>query len=126
MIFKPTQQDLLRGKKVVPGWYPMFVRDVEDVTAKSSGVLGVNVHLIVDKATGSQAQFNGMPLDFRVWENAPGFAAPLAAALLGRKVEADEPLDFANAVGKYVMGYVENGTFNSRPTNNVVDFKPMP
>ena len=115
-----SQLDILRGKKITPGWYPALMKKVEDTTA-STGAEG----WIVSFTILGDGEFKGVPIDARFYENAPGFAAPLIAALQGKKIDevvGNWTLD--NGIGKSVMIYVQNGTYNGRNTNNITDFRP--
>jgi hypothetical protein len=70
--------------------------------------------------------FEGVPVDGLFSEKAPGFAAPLMAALLGRPVNPEgEDVDFEMGIGKEVLIYVINDKYMGRMTNKIEDYKAM-
>jgi hypothetical protein len=113
--------DLLRSKLVQPGWYPATIKSVTDAVSKTTGVEGWNVEFIINKAP-----YDGVPITGRYWENAPGFSAPLIAAITGKPVDPEGgTFDLEKGVGKQIMIYVVNGIYNNRKNNQVEDYKPM-
>lgn len=116
-----SQIDILRSKIITPGWYPATLTKVEDTTAKTSGADGWIVTFVIDK----EGEFKGVPVDARFYESAPGFAAPLVAALSGKKQADAGNYTLENGVGKKLVIYVVNGKYNNRLTNNIEDFKPL-
>jgi hypothetical protein len=118
--FHIGKSDLLRSKTVKPGWYETLVKSVTDVSAKSSGVAGKSIELII---VGSD--FADVPLTARFWENAPGFAANFIWAITGKKVEDSGYFQLENAVGKKIKTFVKNKEWQGRVGNEASDFMPL-
>ena len=119
--FHIGKSDLLRSKPIKPGWYEAVVKSVNDTTAKSSGVSGKAIELII---VGSEN--DGVPLTTRFWDNAPGFAANFVWALTGKKVEGEGgDFVFENGVGKKIKVLVKNKEWQGKLGNEAADFMPL-
>jgi hypothetical protein len=119
--FGVSKSDLLRSKTVTPGWYPARIKAVNQKAAKTDGSTNTIISFIITKVP-----FEGVPVDGLFSEKAPGFAAPLMAALLGRPVNPEgEDVDFEMGIGKEVLIYVINDKYMGRMTNKIEDYKAM-
>lgn len=114
-----TKEDLLRGKKVDPGWYNVKVTGVKPYEAKSDGSQNWDVEM---KIIGGP--FEGVPVKKTFNEKAPGFAIRFAAAF-GYKPSPDGgEIDLEKTVGRSLKIYIKNDMYNGRPTNKIEDYAP--
>ena len=118
--FSIGKSDLLRSKTEKPGWYETLIKSVSDVTAKSSGVAGKAIELVI-----VGGEFADVPLTARFWENAPGFAANFIWAITGHKLVDGGDFVLENAVGKKIKTFVKNKEFQGRMGNEASDFMPL-
>lgn len=120
--FTYTQEDLLRGTLVEPGWYPVEIYDVEDVTASSSGAAGTKIGF---RLIG-EGKFKGIPVERAFYESAVGFSKKFLEAL-GVKLAAGMQFDFDDKLkGKRLEVYIKNNVSNKGNSfNDVVDYRPL-
>ena len=57
-------------------------------------------------------------------EDYPGLAFPFLTAMGHGPQQGGGFVDFAEFVGDYVQVCVQPGTYNNKPTNNIVDYRP--
>src|SRR5208337_4185624 len=107
--FHIGKSDLLRSKTVKPGWYETLVKSVNDVTAKTTGVAGKSIELII-----VGGDFDSVPITARFWENAPGFAANFIWAITGKKLEDSGDFVLELSVGKKIKTFVKNNEYKGR------------
>lgn len=119
--FRATPEDLARGRIVRPGWHPVEITDVKDTTDKTNAALTV-----VHARTLTKGEDEGAMLRTNFSEKAPGFVKNFVEAK-GVKFEAnkDYEINNQNFRGTRMEWYVERDTYKGRPTNNVVDYRPL-
>lgn len=124
MKFRATPEDLAKGQIVSPGWLPVQLLEVEETTAKTdnSGLAVVRARVI-----GGKDEDKGAILRTQFSEKAPGFIKNFVEALTGKKFEAntDYQITTANVKDKRMEWYVMRGEYQGRPTNNVMDYRPL-
>ena len=114
-----SDRDLLRGKILEPAWYVVTIQNVGETPSKDGGSTNFPVEGIVVKNadTGSE-EFAGFPLDWNFNSKAIGFAVGFLSAF-GVDVKAGARFDLANAVGRQLEVFVENGEWQGRIVNRV-------
>src|SRR4249920_1577986 len=114
-----TDRDLLRGKVVEPAWYLVNIDAVGEGPSKDGGSTNypVEATIVKNADTGSE-DFKNVPLDWNFNSKAIGFAVGFLAAF-GVDVKAGARFDLANAVGKQLEMFVENGEWQGRIKNQV-------
>lgn len=112
-----TDEDLLRGTLLKPGWYPVHINEVAETAAKTDGSTFWKMRSVI-----RAGENKGVPLDFGFSEKAPGFAIPFLKAITGHDVKAGNA-NLALASGRDLDVYVTNGVYNGKPTNNVTDYR---
>ena len=119
--FQITREDLLRGKTIAPGWYPLFIKAVEKGEAKTDGSLKVDVSFVVR----GDSPFKDVPVGRTFSEKAPGFTVGFIEAVMKKKIDVDKggTFDLAMATGKMVWGYIKNEMYQNRLVNRVEDFR---
>lgn len=114
-----TQRDLLRGKVVDPAWYVVTIDSIGEGPSKDGGSTNFPVEgTIVKNADNGSEDFAGVPLDWNFNSKAIGFAVGFLGAF-GVDVKAGARFELANAVGKQVEVFVENGEWQGRMVNRV-------
>ncbi|MEX0595359.1 MAG: hypothetical protein WD512_02585 [Candidatus Paceibacterota bacterium] len=119
-----TQDDLLRSKLLTPGWYTVFVKDLEEKTAGTDGSALYVYHLRVEENVKGDKSIAGVPLRFQISEKAIGMAMPILAAC-GWKATAGS-VELKDCLNKHIQAFVQRGEYNGRPQNEIVDFRPAP
>ena len=119
--FSITREDLLRGKVVSPGWYPLFIKTVIKGEAKTDGSMKVDVTFVVT----ADGPFKDVPVPRTFSEKAPGFTVPFIEAVSKKKIDLDKggTFDLAVAQGKKVWGYIKNEMYQNHLVNRVEDFR---
>jgi hypothetical protein len=114
-----SDRDLLRGKVVEPAWYLVEINNVGEAPSKDGGSTNYPVEgVIIKNADNGAEDFKGVPLDWNFNSKAIGFAVGFLAAF-GVDVKAGARFELANAVGKTVEVFVENGEWQGRIVNRV-------
>ena len=119
-----TQDDLLRSKLLIPQWYLVLVKDLEETTASTDGSALYVYHLRVEEDMKGDKSVAGVPLRFQVSEKAIGMAMPILIAC-GWKAAAGT-VELRDCLNKRVQVFVQRGEYNGRPQNQVTDFRPAP
>jgi len=119
--FQITREDLLRGKTVTPGWYPLFIKSVEKGEAKTDGSMKVDVGFTVRQP----GPFLDVPVGRTFSEKAPGFTVGFIEAVMKKKIDLEKggTFDLALSQGKMVWGYIKNEMYQNRLVNRVEDFR---
>jgi hypothetical protein len=114
-----SDRDLLRGKVVEPAWYLVSIDNIGEAPSKDGGSTNYPVEgkIIKNADTGSE-EFSGVPLDWNFNSKAIGFAVGFLAAF-GVDVKAGQRFELANAIGKTIEVFVENGEWQGRIVNRV-------
>ena len=118
-IVQFSDRDLLRGKVVEPGWYLVSIDNIGEAPSKDGGSTNYPVEgMILRNADTGAEDFKGVPLDWNFNSKAIGFAVGFLAAF-GVDVKAGARFDLANAIGKTIEVFVENGEWQGRIVNRV-------
>jgi len=118
-IISFSDRDLLRGKVVEPAWYVVDIGNIGEQPSKDGGSTNYPVEgMIVRNADNGSEDFKGVPLDWMFNSKAIGFAVGFLAAF-GVDVKAGARFDLANAIGKQLEVFVENGEWQGRIVNRV-------
>ena len=117
---KITQEDMLRGKLVEPGWYPVTITGVDEKQSKAGDSLNTIINMVV-----TEGNFAGIPLIRLFSEKAPGFAIPFLEAL-GVTIPKDGgEFEMKNAIGKKLNVYVKNDLWEGKMRNVVEGFRTI-
>lgn len=118
-IIQFSDRDLMRGKVIEPAWYLVTINSIGEAPSKDGGSTNYPVEaVIVRNAENGNEEFAGVPLDWNFNSKAIGFAVGFLQAF-GVDVKAGARFDLANAVGKQVEVFVENGEWQGRIVNRV-------
>lgn len=118
-IVQFSERDLLRGKVVEPAWYLMRIDAIGEAPSKDGGSTNYPVEgTIMKNADSGSTEFAGVPVDWNFNSKAVGFAVGFLSAF-GVDVKAGQRFDLANAAGKFVEVFVENGEWQGRMVNRV-------
>jgi hypothetical protein len=118
-IIQFGERDLARGKVVEPAWYVVNIDAVTEGPSKDGGSTNYPVEgTIVKNADSGSEEFKGVPLDWNFNSKAIGFAVGFLSSF-GVDVKAGQRFDLANAVGRQVEVFVENGEWQGRIVNRV-------
>lgn len=117
-----SEQDLLRGRIITPGWYRVKIDTVGEQPAKASEK-GPSTNYPVEGVikfngdTGS-TEFSNTPLSWNFNSKAMGFSIGFLEAL-GVKVAPNVRFDLKSAEGLEIDVFVENGEYQGRIVNRV-------
>ena len=130
MKFETTKEDILASKVLKPGWYVFEIKDITEKQSKGDGSDLVEVKLIVTSGTNlaSGGPSTGVPVRMWISEKFKAESAiTFANVLAGKPADYAEPVavDLDNARGKKVKGYVVNGEYKGKATNNIDRFGPV-
>jgi len=114
-----SDRDLLRGKVVEPAWYLVSIDNIGESPSKDGGSTNYPIEgKIIKNADNGSEDFAGVPLDWNFNSKAIGFAVGFLAAF-GVDVKAGQRFELANAIGKTIEVFVENGEWQGRIVNRV-------
>jgi len=118
-IVQFSDRDLLRGKVVEPAWYVVNIDNIGEGPSKDGGSTNypVEATIIKNADTGSE-EYAKVPLDWNFNSKAIGFAVGFLNSF-GVEVKSGARFDLANAVGRQVEVFVENGEWQGRMVNRV-------
>jgi hypothetical protein len=125
-IINITERDMLRGTIIEPAWYRVRVDSVGEKTAKSGTSQNYPLEgtILFNGDTGD-TRYAGVPTP-STWlfnEGAMGFASDFIAAITGQPLgKKGGRFELADAVGKELDVFIENGTWEGR-TNNKINHK---
>lgn len=118
-IVQFTDRDLLRGKVVEPAWYLVNIDNIGEGPSKDGGSTNYPTEgTIIKNADTGDEKFKNVPIDWNFNSKAIGFAVGFLAAF-GVDVKAGARFELANAVGKQVEVFIENGEYQGRMVNRV-------
>lgn len=117
-----TERDILRGKIVEPAWYRVKVEEVGEKTAKSGMSQNYPVEgTILFNGDNGSVEYAGVPTP-NGWlfnEGAMGFAVGFLAACGANVGAKGGRFELADAVGKEIDVFIENGTWEGRTVNKI-------
>lgn len=114
-----SEQELLKGKIITPGWYRILIQAIGEKPSKDGGSTNYPVEGIIQyNADNGDKELAGTPLEWNFNSKAMGFSVGFLEAL-GTKVEAGSRYDLASAAGKEIDIFVENDTYQGRLVNRV-------
>jgi hypothetical protein len=114
-----SDRDMNRGKVVEPAWYLVNIDNIGEAPSKDGGSTNYPVEgSIIKNADNDGVEFAGVPLDWNFNSKAIGFAVGFLKAF-GVDVKAGARFDLANAIGRQVEIFVENGEWQGRIVNRV-------
>jgi hypothetical protein len=109
----------MRGKVVEPAWYLVNIDNIGETPSKDGGSTNYPVEgTVLQNADTQGEEFKGVPIDWNFNSKAIGFAVGFLKAF-GVDVKAGARFDLANAVGRQVEVFVENGEWQGRIVNRV-------
>jgi hypothetical protein len=118
-IIQFGERDLLRGKVVEPAWYIVQINAVGEAPSKDGGSTNYPVEgTIIANADNGSTDYANVPLDWNFNSKAIGFAVGFLQAF-GVDVKSGARFDLANAAGKQIEVFVENGEWQGRMVNRV-------
>ncbi len=114
-----SQEELLAGKVVEPGWYHARIKSVGEQLSKDQGSTNYPVEAILIKNTenGSE-EFSGVPVRWNFNSKAKGFMIGFIEAL-GVEVTAGARYELKMAEGKDIVMFVGNKEYQGRIINEV-------
>lgn len=115
-----SNDDILRGKIIEPGWYILELGQLDEKMSKDGNSTNwtFDATILANAETGS-TDFAGVPLAVRFNSKAKGFMVGFFSALMGEEVKAGQRFDLGSAVGKKIVANVINDTYEGRVVNKV-------
>ena len=127
-IVQFTEEDVLRGKIVDPGWYKIQIGEfAEEVTKSGDSTNYVFRDCKIIAHENGDSKFAGVPIKilFSAKPTARGFMMGFFKAL-GYEAEPGKRLAIENAAGKEVMAFVETNNYNGNLSNRINHkYKPV-
>lgn len=120
---KISPENVARAGQIVekPDWYPVEVVNYEEKPASTDGSTNMVLQL---KGIGKGVE--GWIFYTQYNEKAPGFAIPFVVACTGKPVPKDGmDADLSKTVGAKIQAYIIKDSYQGRPQNKVVDFRPL-
>ena len=118
-IISFSERDMNYGKVIEPAWYVVRIDSVGEAPSKDGGSTNYPVEgTIIKNADNGSEDFAGSTLIWNFNSKAIGFAVGFLASF-GVDVKAGARFDLANAAGKMIEVFVENGEYNGRIVNRV-------
>lgn len=118
-IISFSDRDMNRGKIVEPAWYVVHIDNIGEAPSKDGGSTNYPVEgTIVRNADNGSEEFKDVPLDWNFNSKALGFAVGFLSAF-GVEVKSKARFELANAIGKNIEVFVENGEWQGRIKNQV-------
>ena len=119
-IISFTERDLLRGTVLPPAWYRVRIDNVGEALSKDKGSTNYPVEgtVIKNADTGETVGCAGVPIDWNFNSKAIGFAKGFFMAF-GVELKPGVRFDLANAAGKELDVFVQNGEYEGRIVNRV-------
>jgi len=121
MKLKISREDLLRSKVVAPEWYPVEITKVDEHPSKSGDSTNWDVTLKLQ----DPPEVNGVTVIRTFNEKAPGFAVNFLKACGAKIDEQGGEFDMQAAVGRKLLVYIKNETWNGVMRNKAEDFRPL-
>lgn len=130
MLFETTKEDILASKVLKPGWYIFEIKDYTEKSAKTDGSDLAEIKVVVTSGSplGNGTPSTGVPVRVFISEKFKAEnAITLFNVLAGKRPDWNEPVkvNMENVRGKKVKGYVVNGEYKGKPTNNIERFAPL-
>lgn len=115
-----SQDDILRGKLLTPGWYRVVIGLYSEANAKSRESTNWKFEdtRVIKNAENGSEEFTGVPLTLLFNSKAKGFLVGFLSAL-GAEIKAGSRFNLENASGKEVEVFVENDTYEGRMVNRI-------
>ena len=114
-----SNEDLLRGEIVEPGWYTVKINSYEEAPSKNGDSTNyiLNTVIVRNSGNGDEA-FAGVPIKLNFNSKAKGFSIGFLKAL-GIGAESGQRYDLEQTVGEIVDVHITTGTYQDRPKNEV-------
>lgn len=120
-VVRFSNEDFLAGKVVKPSLYHVLIKSITTQPAKTDGSA---VHKVSVKIV-QPGDFFGVPLQDYISEKAEGTAIPFVKACNGGVApNADQNYELNNGVGMVIRAQVQNGLFQGKVKNEIVDYQP--
>lgn len=115
-----SNEDLLRSRIILPGWYVVAINSIGEKPSNDGGSTNYPVEGIVGvNADNGDGSFAGVPLYWMFNSKAKGFMVGFVKVLVGTDPKADERFELKMAEGKSLEVFIENGEYQGRIKNNV-------
>jgi len=125
MAFTYSQEDVARTQVVEEtNWLFCKVTKYEEKASKKEGRQGIINYVVTLKVEDPSSKYNGMVFMPNFPEDYPGLAFPFLTAMGHGPQQGGGSVDFAEFIGQNVQVCVQPGTYNNKPTNNIVDYRP--
>ena len=118
-IIEFTQDDLLRGKLVTPGWYRVLMNTVGESLSKDQGSTNypVESRILFHGDTGD-TEFAGVPIGWNFNSKAKSFMEGFLK-ILGVEVKPGVRFELGKAAGEQIDVFIENAEYQGRMINRV-------
>ena len=125
MAFRYSQDDVARTQVVEEtSWLYCRITNYEEKASKKADRRGISNHVVTMKVEDPSSKYNGMVLIANFPEDYPGLAFGFLKAMGANIEKGGGEVDFADYKGDYVQVCVSPGTYNDKPSNNIVDYRP--
>jgi hypothetical protein len=125
MAFTYSQEDVARTTVVEEtNWFYAKITRYEEKASKKADRAGIANHVVTMKVEDPSSKYNGLVLIANFPEDYPGLAFSFLKAMGHDISKSGGSVDFAEFVNDYVQVCVQPSTYNNKPTNNIVDYRP--
>jgi len=125
MAFRYTQDDVARTQVVEEtAWLYCQVTNYEEKASKKEDRKGISNHVVTFKCEDPASKYNGLVLQANFPEDYPGLAFGFLKAMGHEPTKSGGEVDFNDYKKQYVQVCVQPSTYNGKPTNNIVDYRP--
>lgn len=113
------EKDFLRGKIVAPAWYLMEITEVNEKLSANGESTNYPVEgTIINNDDDGSTDYAGVPIIWNFNSKARGFIIGFLQSM-GQDVKPGMRVELGAAVGRRVVVYVENKTYEGRILNAV-------
>ena len=125
MAFQYSQDDVARTQTVEEtNWLYCKITKYEEKVSKKEGRQGISNHVLTLKVEDPSSKYNGLVLQPNFPEDYPSLAFSFLTAMGQPPNKGGGIVHFEEFVNDFVQVCVQPGTYNNKPSNNIVDYRP--
>jgi hypothetical protein len=126
MAFTYSKEDIARTRLVeAPTWLPVRITNYQEKVAKSEKRSGAINHVITVKVEEPGNEYNGLVYEQTFPEEWPSLAFDFLKAMHVNLDTDGGSIRFEEFKGQEVFVCLGPGTYNNRPTNQVLGWRPI-
>jgi len=125
MAFRYSADDVARTQVVEEtSWLYCRITNYEEKSSKNPNRKGISNHVISMKVEDPASKYNGLVITANFPEDYPGLAFSFLKAMGHNPEKSGGEVEFSDFKGQYIQVCVSPGTYNDKPSNNLVDYRP--